>query len=100
MMVQRKQTLIDGETAIKPFFYMRNGLLHARFTVDRAIELSETEVNSIKNELAKAPYNKQAILRDNWSFFEKTVGKTVIHDGIKEVGRRIEEAKNGLKNRI
>lgn len=99
-MEQRKQTIIDRETAIKPYYYLRNGFLHVRYTVDRAIELSESEVQQIKNELEKKPYDKQGVLADNWNFLTKMVGKTVIHDGIKNFGDRLKEyaKNNGFKN--
>ena len=29
------RTYINGELAIKPYFYYRNGLLHVRYLVDR-----------------------------------------------------------------
>ena len=37
------RTYIEGELAIKPYYYFRNGHLHVRYNVDRAIELSEAE---------------------------------------------------------
>ena len=43
--------IVNGDTAIKPYYYMRNGLLHVRFTVDRCVELSKAEENQIKAEL-------------------------------------------------
>lgn len=76
-------TYICGETAIKPYYYMRNGILHARYTVDRAIELSKEEENKVKEDLTKAPWDKQNILSKAWNFFDKFVGKTVWTDGIK-----------------
>lgn len=99
-MKQRKQTIIDGETAIKPYYYLRNGFLHVRYTVDRAVELSESEVQQIKNELEKKPYDKQGVLADSWNFLTKMVGKTIIPDGIKNFGERLKEhaKNNGFKN--
>ena len=79
-----KNTIINSETAIKPYYYVRNGLLHVRYNVDRAIKLSETEEKNIKEAIALEPYNKQDIFARFWSFFEKTVGKTLILDGIEE----------------
>ena len=99
-MKQRKQTVIDGETAIKPYYYLRNGFLHVRYTVDRAVELSESEVQQIKNELEKNPYDKQGVLADSWNFLTKTAGKTIIHDGIQNFGEILKEhaKNNGFKN--
>ena len=99
-MNQHKQTVIDRETAIKPYYYLRNGFLHVRYTVDRAVELSESEVQQIKNELGKKPYDKQGVLADSWNFLTKMACKTIIHDGIQNfVDRLKERAKNnGFKN--
>lgn len=99
-MKQHKQTIIDRETAIKPYYYLRNGFLHVRYTVDRTVELSESEVQQIKNELEKKPYDKQVVLADSWDFLTKTVGKTIIHDGIQNFGERLKEhaKNNGFKN--
>lgn len=99
-MEQRKQTIIDGETAIKPYYYLRNGFLHVRYTVDRAVELSESEVWHIKNELEKKPYAKQGVFADNWNFLTKMICKPIIPDGIKNFGDRLKEhaKNNGLQN--
>ena len=37
------QVYVEGELAIKPYYYFRNGYLHIRYNVDRVIKLSETE---------------------------------------------------------
>lgn len=84
-------TVINGETAIKPYYYLRNGLLHVRYNVDRCIELSQQEVDKIKGEIAKAPYNKQNILCDNWQFLTNLVQKEVIYDGVKAMKERTEK---------
>ena len=34
------------------------------------------------------PADKQSVLAKAWSFFEKTVGKPVIHDGLKEIEKK------------
>ena len=41
-------SVIAGERAIKPFYYIRNGVLHARYNVDRAIELTQEDETEIK----------------------------------------------------
>lgn len=76
------RTFIASEHAIKPYYYVRNGILHARYTVDRAIELSKAEEETIKTEITKDPANKQFILSDKWHFLEHYVFKPVIMDGI------------------
>lgn len=82
------RTYIEGELAIKPYYYFRNRYLHIRYNVDRAIELSETESAKLKLEITANPADKQSVLAKAWSFFEKTVGKPVIHDGLKEIEKK------------
>ena len=75
--------IINGETAIKPYYYMRNGLLHIRYIVDRAVELSESEVKATKDKITLAPYNKQEILSKLWNLLTVYVERPVLLDGIK-----------------
>lgn len=72
------------EAFLKPYYYMRNGLLHIRYNVDRCIRLSEAEEQKIKEQFSKRPHAKQEILSDNWQLLVDFVGKEVIEDGIKE----------------
>lgn len=98
------QVVIDGETAIKPYYYLRNGLLHARFTVDRCVRLTEDEENRIKAELSSRPYLKQDILSNNWDFLTHFVDKRIINDGVNEGYKRSQElaqkyrTEHGYKN--
>lgn len=85
------RTYICGETAIKPYYYARNGLLHVRYTVDRCMELSPSEAERIKADITSNQADKQEILSSFWSFLEKTVGKPVIFDGIKEAEKHIKK---------
>lgn len=82
------RTYIEGELAIKPYYYFRNRHLHIRYNVDRAIELSEDEALKLKNDITENPSYKQSILAKAWSFFEKTVGKPIIHDGLREIEKK------------
>lgn len=82
------QVYVEGELAIKPYYYFRNGYLHIRYNVDRVIKLSETEAAKLKLEMTANPADKQSVLAEAWSFFEKTVGKPVIHDGLKEIEKK------------
>lgn len=84
------RTHINGETAIKPYYYLRCGVLHARYTVDRVIELSSTEVAKLKVDMTTG--DKQEVLGKAWNFFENTVGKTIIEDGIAYVDKRLKGA--------
>lgn len=90
-----QRTIINSETAIKPYYYVRNKLLHVRYTVDRAIRLSDTEEGRIKQEITEFPSKKQEILETNWNFLEKNVRKSIILDGIAELSKRIKGNKNG-----
>lgn len=96
----KQKIVINGETAIKPYVYLRNGLLHIRYTVDRCIELSSSETERIKAKVTENPSSKQEILLNEWDFQTECVGKAVIFDGISEIDKRIKGSKdeNGFKN--
>lgn len=96
----KQKLVINGETVIKPYYYLRNGLLHVRYTVDRCIELSGSELERIKAKVTENPSSKQEILLNEWNFQIECVGKTVIFDGIAEIDKRIKGSKdeNGFKN--
>ena len=83
--------IINGDIAVKPYYYLRNGLLHVRHTVDRAVDLSKDEEMRIKGELDKAPAQKQQILGREWNLQTVTNGKPVIMDGIKAAEGRMDE---------
>lgn len=85
------RTYICGETAIKPYYYMRNGLLHVRYTVDRCVNLTPAEVIKLKVDITANPEKKQQILEEMWNLLTVTVGRDIIHDGIAEMERRIKE---------
>ena len=87
-----------GENAIKPYWYYRNGLIHIRYTVDRAIKLSDAEVAKLKVAMTSAN-DKQEALAKAWSFFANTACYPIIEDGIAEIDKRIEDVKNGSKSR-
>lgn len=86
------------ETAIKPFLFIKGNELHVRYTVDRCMKLSSSEVAKLKDELTASPSYKQSILRKAWNFFSVIVGKVIIHDGIAELEKQIKEFKNGHKS--
>lgn len=92
------RTHICGETAIKPYYYMRNGLLHVRYTVDRCVELTPSEVAKLKVDITANPEKKQTILEEMWNFLTLSVERKIINDGIAELERRIKEYENGHKN--
>ena len=81
--------IINGDIAIKPYYYLRNGFLHVRHTVDRAVNLSKDEEMRIKEELNEAPARKQQILGREWNLQTVMNEKPVIMDGIKAAEERI-----------
>lgn len=87
------RTHINGETAIKPYYYFRNGLLHVRYGVDRCVELSPSEIAKLKVDMTTSGKDKQQILADAWNFFTTCVEKPIIKDGIVELEKRIKEYK-------
>lgn len=92
------RTYVEGDIAIKPYYYLRNGLLHVRYTVDRCVELSRDEADNVKAEMTMYPYAKQDVLSKAWNFFTTCVNKPIIEDGIKAVENRIKGGKDGYKN--
>jgi hypothetical protein len=85
------RTHICDETAIKPYYYMCNGLLHVRYTVDRCVELTPAEITKLKVDITANPEKKQTILEEMWNFLTLSVERKIIHDGIAEMERRIKE---------
>ena len=93
-----KRTYINGETAIKPYYYLRNCKEHVRYTVDRCIELSHNEAEMLKREMTENPSDKQGVLAKNWNFFTAAVGKAIIMGGIAELEKQIKGFKDGHKS--
>lgn len=83
--------IINGDIAVKPYYYLRNGLLHVRHTVDRAVSLSKDEEMRIKEELTEAPDQKQQILGREWNLQTVMNEKPIIMDGIKAAEERMYE---------
>ena len=81
--------IINGDIAVKPYYYLRNRLLHVRHTVDRAVDLSKDEEMRIKEELNKDPAQKQQILGREWNLQTVMNEKPVIMDGIKAAEERM-----------
>lgn len=95
--IPNSKLTVNGETAIKPYWYLRRNLLHIRYTVDRCIKLSDSEVAGLKLSLT-AEGDKQNVLAKAWSFFANTVGRPIIKDGIAEIDKYMEE-RNGAGHR-
>ena len=92
------RTYVNGETAMKPYYYFRNGLLHIRYNVDRCIELTPSESAKLKVELTSSSNDKQEVLAKAWNFFTTCVEKPVIQDGIAEVEKRLKGNTDGQQN--
>ena len=93
--------IINGDIAVKPYYYLRNGLLHVRYTVDRAVNLSKDEETRVKEELTEAPAQKQQILGREWNLQTVMNEKPIIMDGIKAAEERMNELSSkfgGRKN--
>ena len=80
-----EHTNINGERAIKPYYYFRNSLLHVRYNVDRAIKLSPDEAEQLKYEMSQNGAYKQDVLAKEWDFMEHFVHKDIIKDGTKAI---------------
>lgn len=92
------RTYVNGETAMKPYYYFRNGLLHIRYNVDRCIELTPSESAKLKVELTSSSNDKQEVLAKAWNFFTTCVEKPIIQDGIAEVEKRLKGNTDGQQN--
>ena len=90
------RTHINGETAIKPYYYFRCGVLHVRYTVDRAIELTPAESAKLKVDMTTG--DKQEILGNTWNMLEKTIERPIIQDGFAYVDKKLKGAeKNDIR---
>lgn len=87
----RRTQIIEGEVASNAYYYLRNRLLHVKYSVDKCIDLTELEDLKIKEELAQHPYLKQDILRNNWDMLTRFEGKEVLNDGVAEGFHRSQE---------
>lgn len=92
--IPNSKIVVNNETAIKPYWYYRNKLFHIRYTVDRCIELSDSEAAALKETLSNT-CDKQEALAKSWNFFAEIVKRPIINDGIAEIDKRMKEAKNG-----
>lgn len=97
-MFRKPNTIINGEAAIKPYYYLRNGLLHVRFTVDKCVKLSTDEEDHIKAQLEGKPEQKQNILSKEWNLLTQFAGKAILNDGVMEGDKRTKEMTKEYKN--
>lgn len=83
------RTIINGRVAENPYYYLRGGLLHCKYTVDDCVELSKEEDAKLKVALTSGYAMKQDILAKEYNLQTKFVGKTV-YDGVLKVDERAE----------
>ena len=80
---------VNGETAQMPYYYIRNGLLHIKYEVDRCIILKPEEAEEVKARIIARPKQKQAILADAFHYYADVCGKKVEKDGIECADRNL-----------
>ena len=91
---------VNGENAIMPYYYIRNGLLHIKYEVDRCIELAYEEAEKVKERIIACPKNKQAILADAFHYYADVCHKKVESDGIACADHNLQKLRleHGYKN--
>lgn len=93
------RTYINGELAIKPYYYYRNGLLHVRYIVDRCFELTREESDELKKEMSHTQdsTDKQTVLANAWQNLSDNPDKELIKDGIIKLEERMKCFRNQNK---
>ena len=80
---------------IKPYYFLRDKVLHVRYNVDEAMKLSDAEADRIKAELDEGGAGcKQDVLARNWQVFEGAVGKETF-DGTRYANEKMARARQG-----
>lgn len=82
------RTIINGRVAENPYYYLRSGLLHCKYTVDDCVELTKEESARLKVAITSS-VNKQEVLAKEYNLQTKFVGKTV-YDGVTKVDEMAE----------
>ena len=85
-----KRVMVNGDVAIKPYLYVRNKMLHVRFTSDKCVALTESEERELYRRLTEHPEKKQEILAEFWSMTANTIERPV-YDGIQVADRIMDE---------
>ena len=80
---------VDGNIAIKPYFYIRNKHLHVRYTNDKCVELTDSELERLYKELTEHPERKQEVFAQMWSIVANLDGRPLL-DGVKVADRIVE----------
>lgn len=87
---------VEGDVAIKPYFYIRNKFLHVRYTSDKCVQLTDAELSELYRRLTEHPENKQGIFEEVWSFVAHTAERP-LYDGVRIADKIVEDkrAENG-----
>lgn len=60
----------------KAYYYLRNGFIHVRYRTVKFVELSETELSSLRERLGKTN-DRQKEMKAEWDFQTGNLGKEV-----------------------
>ena len=88
---------VEGNIAIKPYFYVRNKNLHVRFTCDKCVELTDAEMERLFEQIDRHPEKKQVIYAEMWSVVAN-LNERPVKDGIKTADKIMDSKRlnNGL----
>lgn len=73
-----KNEVRNGRAIIKPYYYIRNGVIHNRYTLDDCMELSKKEANELYEAITNDPLRKQEILEQAYKKFLEAGEKEVL----------------------
>lgn len=85
-----KRTIVDGNVAVKPYFYIRNKNLHVRYVCDKCVKLTDNELAVLYKHLDEHPEKKQEIFAETWSIVAN-LNKRPVEDGIKTADKIMDE---------
>ena len=89
-LIKSKRIMVNGDVAIKPYLYVRNKMLHVRFTSDKCVALTESEESELYRRLTEHPEKKQEIFAEFWSMITSMIERPV-YDGIQVADRIMDE---------
>ena len=73
----------------KAYYYLRNGLLHVRYSVTRFVEMSDTELKELRERLSKS-IDKQQEMLSVWKFQTGNLEKEVKDVQRQKIGEYIQ----------
>ena len=83
------RVIVEGNVAIKPYFYVRGKHLHVKFSSDKCVELTDNELHAVYQKLTEHPEKKQDILEDMWSLVANIDNRPLL-DGVKVADKNME----------